>query len=303
MAKIISLISLILLLIFSPPAALAYISQDAIPGEPTYPIKRVLEDGILFFASLHPYTKAVFAVAQSNRRFEESAGLLKKQAPATQTLQELVSQTDQAAKDINKLQDQKQKKEVAQKLASSIDKYNQTLEQQSTKNSSASSTSDLANNDQRSVKTISNKSQAIVLPKSSTTNPTQQNQQINQQLSQQQKELEETRKSLDEIKRQLQALVDSQISVQASTPSPTARPSSTQNPIHQAAQSIQTVTTASPLPTDTPTVVPNSPAFQNAINMSDSVPSSSPSPEITSSPSQPPESISPEPSLTPNPSP
>lgn len=129
MVKLLSTIVLILAIILFPPAALAVISNNAVPGEATYPIKRALEDGIYAVASLNPTTKAWFSAARSDRRFQELSTLLAQGKSASNTLNELVVQTDIAAEQIKKVEDPAKKQELIIQLSESIDKYSQKLDE------------------------------------------------------------------------------------------------------------------------------------------------------------------------------
>jgi hypothetical protein len=306
MAKIIGILTMFLLLVISPPAVLAYISQDALPGDATYPVKRKLEDGILFAASFHPYTKSLFSVAQSQRRFEESKGLLNKNAPVSDALAELVSQTSIAAEDINNLKDRNQKIIVAKKLADSIEKYNKTLDQQSSKNAQkaqlAQTSMQVSGNNTKKT-TTSNPanytnsntvSNTVNTPTTSNTTNSRstgdngQTNQLNQQLTDQQRQLEETRRALEQIKGQLNKVVTEPVPpAQASeinpspTPISTPRPAST--PVYQAAPVL--VPTVSP----TPGV-----AFQNAQQIQQGNPVRQAAPTFEPTPSPTPEPTPPQ---------
>lgn len=125
--KWIDIATIIIVIVLFPPAALAFVSQNAIPGDAIYPVKRKLEDGILLLASVNPRTKALFDVNLSNRRFDESKALLAEGKSADQTLGELVTQTTIAATQINEMKDQKDKVELQQSLQTSVNKYIATL--------------------------------------------------------------------------------------------------------------------------------------------------------------------------------
>ena len=129
MARLLGIISLILAIVLFPPAALAVMSNNAVPGDATYPIKRGLEDVIYAVASLTPTTKAWFAAARSDRRFQEVTVLITQGKQAQETLNELVVQTDIAAGQINQITDQKQKEQLINQLSQSIEKYDQGLQQ------------------------------------------------------------------------------------------------------------------------------------------------------------------------------
>lgn len=129
MVRLLSIISLILAIVLFPPAALALISNNAVPGDVTYPIKRVLEDGIFAVASIHPTSKAWFAAARSDRRFKEFTTLVAQGKKTSDTLNELVEQTQIAANQIANVSDEGQKQKLVQQLAQSIEKYDQGLQQ------------------------------------------------------------------------------------------------------------------------------------------------------------------------------
>ncbi|MBI2017662.1 hypothetical protein HYS92_01280 [Candidatus Daviesbacteria bacterium] len=133
MVKIISTLVLILSIVLFPPAALALISNNAVPGDATYPIKRFLEDIIYNVASLNPSTKAWFAAARSDKRFEEIKILFDKGKSAVITLDELVAQTNAAVLDISKITNHAQKEQLFTQVENSIDKYKESLKQLSDK--------------------------------------------------------------------------------------------------------------------------------------------------------------------------
>lgn len=115
-----------------PPAALALISNNAVPGDATYPVKRFLEDGIFTVASINPVSKAWFAAARSDRRFKEFNTLVAQGKKSGETLNELVEQTQVAANQIAQVKDEAQKQKLVLKLSESIKKYDQGLAQLST---------------------------------------------------------------------------------------------------------------------------------------------------------------------------
>lgn len=131
MVRLLSIISLVLALVLFPPAALALVSNNAVPGDATYPIKRILEDGIFAVASLNPTTKAWFAAARSDRRFKEFTTLVAQGKKSGETLNELVEQTQVAASQIAQVKDEGQKEKLIQQLSDSIKKYDQGLQQAS----------------------------------------------------------------------------------------------------------------------------------------------------------------------------
>ena len=127
MTRLLSILTIILAIILFPPAALALVSNNAIPGDATYPIKRSLEDVIYAAASLNPTTKAWFAAARSDRRFKEFITLVAQGKSVSRTLNELVTQTETAASDIKKIDDPIKRQDLVNQLSESIDKYDQKL--------------------------------------------------------------------------------------------------------------------------------------------------------------------------------
>ena len=127
--KLLGIISLILAIVLFPPASLAVLSNNAVPGDSTYPIKRGLEDVIYAVASLNPTTKAWFAAARSDRRFQEFNTLIAQGKPSTNTLDELVAQADVTASEIKKIDDPLKKKELIDQYTKTIEKYDQGLQQ------------------------------------------------------------------------------------------------------------------------------------------------------------------------------
>ncbi len=123
MVKLLSTIILGLAVVVFPPATLAFISQNAVPGDSTYSIKRKLEEGILAVVSLNPTTKAWFSINVTSRRFAESKTLIERGQSAEITLAELATQTTQATQNIREVQDTGQKVKLATDLHSDIGKY------------------------------------------------------------------------------------------------------------------------------------------------------------------------------------
>lgn len=121
------IISLILIVLLFPPATLALISNNAVPGDATYPIKRGLEDVIYAAFSVNPVTKAWFSKARSNRRFDEISVLISQKKSTQDSLKELVDQTQTAAIQIKDLGGGLSRKQLANQLSNSIQKYEQRL--------------------------------------------------------------------------------------------------------------------------------------------------------------------------------
>lgn len=127
MLKILSIFITIVLIVLFPPAVLAFISNNAVPGDLTYPVKRKLEDIILAVSSVNPTTKAYFQINKSDRRFQEAAVLIKRNTDSASSLNDLTVQVSLTIDDLKKITDNSQKKELAKQLSKSISEYDQTL--------------------------------------------------------------------------------------------------------------------------------------------------------------------------------
>lgn len=131
MAKLLSLLILVAMFVLLIPTGLVLASQNAVPGDTAYPIKRKMEDVIVNIASLHPTTKAYFRVDLTNRRLDESIKLVGRQDSvlADKTLYEYAAQTNEAVKEIMQIQDQKTRREVAKKMLAELDAQKKKLDQ------------------------------------------------------------------------------------------------------------------------------------------------------------------------------
>lgn len=129
MGRISSILFLVVVVVLLIPTGLVLVSQNAIPGDSNYSIKRSLEKVILSIASLHPSTKAYFHADLMNRRYKEAVALIEKGANASESLQELVAQTGTAAQVASALTDNKQKGQYIDQLSKSIDQYEIKLAQ------------------------------------------------------------------------------------------------------------------------------------------------------------------------------
>jgi len=142
LSKVILVLSIVLLI----PTGAVLASQNAVPGDGVYPVKRVLENMIISIASLHPSTRAYFRTDFSKRRFKETMALAKLGKNTTNSLAELVAQTQSAVTDVKGLSSNSDKRRLASDLIKQIDEYNLSLrkieaERTSKKNAVVSQTS------------------------------------------------------------------------------------------------------------------------------------------------------------------
>lgn len=116
-----------LIVILLLPTGMVLASQDAVPGDSTYGIKRGLENVIAKAASVHPATRTYFKTDFSKRRFKEAVTLIDRGDNASNSLKELVSQTKSAADSMNDVSDKNLRKQFASDLSKQIDEYDKKL--------------------------------------------------------------------------------------------------------------------------------------------------------------------------------
>lgn len=127
MIRLLSILILVLSIVLFPPATLALVSNNAVPGDATYPIKIGLENVVFAIFSINPATRAWFAKARSDRRFKEFSVLIAHGKKAQDSLNDLVEQTNMAAEEIKKVDDPLKRGELIAQLSESITKYDQKL--------------------------------------------------------------------------------------------------------------------------------------------------------------------------------
>ncbi len=135
MPRILEILAIVFSIVLFPPAALALISNNAVPGDMAYPVKRVMEDGIFAVVSVNQTSRAWFAAARSDRRFKEFSSLLARGEFEGKTLDELVAQTKSRSEQLGQITDLKQRRELIADLSKSIDEYNQGLKKAEEKTS------------------------------------------------------------------------------------------------------------------------------------------------------------------------
>ncbi|MBI2039793.1 hypothetical protein HYT18_01850 [Candidatus Microgenomates bacterium] len=265
MIRLLTIITIILSIILFPPATLAVISNDAVPGDATYPIKRFLEEGIFAIASITPTTKAWFAAARSDRRFQEVTVLINRGKPVKDSLNELVEQTKSASKQIAEVKGNAQKKQLVDKLSESIEKYDKGLKDASGKKqiakvSSPSPTPPRSTNQhkplpvQTPVPSQSPKFTPTPAPTTSyqPTQPSYPSDPSQQEIEEARRRLEEIRRALEEEARRLEEERQQQLQ-ESPTPSPTQTP----KPTHEPTPTPKPISTLIPTLTLKPTPTPS----------------------------------------------
>ncbi len=128
MRQYLDLTSWILLFLLAPFTVLVLLSQNSVPGDLVYPIKRGMENLILVAASVSPSSRIAFRTDLTERRFKEAQFLLV-QKQDIRSLSDFVTEVQQAQQEISKVSDPLHKKEASEKLIAKIDIYQEQLVQ------------------------------------------------------------------------------------------------------------------------------------------------------------------------------
>lgn len=115
------------LFLLAPITVLIFLSQDTVPGDLFYPIKRGMEGVVLAAASISPTTRVAFRTDLTERRFKEAEKLLLARADVT-GLSDLVNEVQAAQSEISTLPNVKNKTDLTEKLIGKIDEYQNKLE-------------------------------------------------------------------------------------------------------------------------------------------------------------------------------
>lgn len=117
-----------LLILFAPITVLILISQNSLPGDPTYSVKRGLENVVLQLASLNPSTRVLFHTDLADRRFDEAQKMILARSDAS-ALTQFLDEVKVTQKEINAVTDPKEKATLAKQLDEKVTKYVTGLEQ------------------------------------------------------------------------------------------------------------------------------------------------------------------------------
>lgn len=128
MRRYLDLTSWVLLFFFAPFTVLILLSQNTIPGDFFYPVKRGLENMILVAASVSPTTKVAFRTDLTQRRFSEAQQLLVSKAD-TSAYNQFIDEVFIASQDLSKLSDSSDRIEKSEKLLIKIEEYKTQLAQ------------------------------------------------------------------------------------------------------------------------------------------------------------------------------
>lgn len=125
-SRFFNITSFVFLAIFTPLTILILFSQNAVPGDLFYPVKRGLEGGVLVAASVNPTTRAMFTSNLADRRFTEAERVIIRRGD-TSGLSEFVFTVSQAAQEINSVEDASSKAELRQNFTASLDNYERKI--------------------------------------------------------------------------------------------------------------------------------------------------------------------------------
>lgn len=128
MRKYLDLTTWILLFAMAPLTILILLSQNTIPGDLFYPVKRGMENVILAAASVNPSTRVAFRTDLTERRFQEAQQLLVIKADPT-AFSDFVTQVSTTQQDLSSFSNQQDKIQLSEKLIAKIDQYQNQLTQ------------------------------------------------------------------------------------------------------------------------------------------------------------------------------
>lgn len=126
--KILSFFSWLTLFSLLPLTVLILISQNSIPGDLFYPVKRGLENVILAAASVNPATKVAFRTDLTERRFNEAAKMLLAKQDVS-GLSDFIQEVETTQQAVDNLSNEADKEQLTEKLVSKIDEYQNKLTQ------------------------------------------------------------------------------------------------------------------------------------------------------------------------------
>lgn len=128
MRRYLDLSTWIFLFALLPLTVIILLSQNTVPGDLFYPMKRGMEDVILAAASVNPSTQVAFRTDLTEKRFQEAQQLLVSKADTT-AFTDFVDQVSTTQQDVSNLSNQQEKIQASEKLIAKIDQYQAQLAQ------------------------------------------------------------------------------------------------------------------------------------------------------------------------------
>ncbi len=265
--KIIGFFTWSSLILLIPLAALGFLSESSLPGNPLYTVKRGIEDIVLGFESFNANTKALYTVYLADKRFSETEKLLTSNTIQlnTSSTNDLLDQIIQARDTINQVSDANERLQLRKQLLQNITDYRSQLALLQNQVPQVQPTPSLPQTQSQQVTIVPTQQPSIP--------PTPQNQNGNGQIN-------NLDQQLQQLQNQIQQDQNSNTYQQNSptTPTPTVTPSPKVTPtgmptlelskppsptdtiapaLHQNPQSPTPTPTPSFIPTDTPTMFPS----------------------------------------------
>lgn len=111
-----------------PITVLILLSQNTIPGDFFYPVKRGMENIVLVASAVSPSTRAAFRTDLTQRRFDEASQILVSKADVS-AYYDFVTEVRQAKQDIETISDPKEKSAKSEALLAKIEQYQTQLTQ------------------------------------------------------------------------------------------------------------------------------------------------------------------------------
>lgn len=126
MSRILNSALWIIFLVLTPLTFTGVLSQNAIPGDILYPVKKSFENVALTAFAFFPETKANYTIQIAENRYDEAQKLILAKSDS-QGLDTLIAQVQSATQTVDVLKNQEQKQVLQEKLIASIDSYQQKL--------------------------------------------------------------------------------------------------------------------------------------------------------------------------------
>ena len=130
--KFSNLSSWIFLFAFLPITILIFLSQDTVPGDNFYPVKRGLENVILAAASVSPATRTAFKTDLTEARFKEAQSLVISKSNSS-GLTTFIDEVQSTQVDVANLKSDTERGKAEEKLLAKIDQYQNSLSNLQTK--------------------------------------------------------------------------------------------------------------------------------------------------------------------------
>lgn len=120
--KLFNISSWVVFFALLPLTVLIFLSQDSIPGDLFYPVKRSLENVILAAASVSPVTRAAFRTDLTETRFKEAQSLVVSKSN-TSGLSTFIDDVESTKQEVASLKNDTERGKAEEKLISKIEEY------------------------------------------------------------------------------------------------------------------------------------------------------------------------------------